>query len=49
MISINYTKNSWTESHTFAWSEEVVGERERDQAGQGQDEEGEELSLVAHK
>jgi hypothetical protein len=37
------------ESHTFAWSEEVVGEWERDQAGQGQDEEGKELTLVAQR
>lgn len=45
MFSTMNTMNSLVESHTFAWSEEVVGKRERDQAGQGQDEEGEELTL----
>ena len=34
---------------TFAWSEEVIGERKSDQAAQGQDEEGKELSLNANK
>lgn len=32
---------------TFARSEEVIGEREGNQAGQGEDEEGEELTLHA--
>lgn len=32
---------------TFAWSKEIIGKREGDQAAQGQDEEGEELSLEA--
>lgn len=34
---------------TFARSKKVVGERERDQAAQGQDEEGEKLSLQEYK
>lgn len=35
--------------HTFAWSEEVVGERQSDQAAQGQDEVREELTLAAER
>lgn len=49
IFSMRSSNSTDSRELTFAWPEEVIGERKGDQASQGQDEEGEELTLDAHK